>query len=57
VESAINLPIGGYIQIVHEVEVPDDYQEYREQDMNTAFEYSPSAWSIELVGYDGKTGQ
>ena len=44
-------------QIVHEVEVPDDYQEFREQDMSSSFEYSPSAWSIALGGYDGKTGQ
>jgi len=48
------------VQIVHEVEVPDDYQEYREQDMTSSFEYSPSAWSTEMGGpesYSGYTGQ
>ena len=51
---------GGGTQIVHEVEVPDNYQEFKEQDMASSFEYSPSAWSIPLgniSSYDGQTGQ
>ena len=45
------------VQIVHEVEVPHDYQEFREQDLFSSFEYSTSAWTVEVVGSDGATRQ
>ena len=37
------------VQIVHEVEVPDDYQEFTEQDMTSS---STSAWSTEVGGFE-----
>jgi hypothetical protein len=56
----VGLLIGTCVQIVHEVGVADDYQEFKEQDLSSSFEYSPSAWSTEvgnLTTYDGNTGQ
>ena len=56
-ESGTKLVIGVFIQIIHEVEVPDDYQDFREQDLSSSFEYSPSAWTMGLNGSDQGTGQ
>ncbi|KAF9653280.1 hypothetical protein BDM02DRAFT_3182818 [Thelephora ganbajun] len=39
--------------IVHEVEVPDGRQEFRQQHTASSVEYSPSAWSIEMGGFNG----
>ena len=47
-------------QIVYQMEIPDDYEEVRQQDTDNNFQYSPSAWSTDpenLWTYDGSTGQ
>ena len=47
-------------QIIYQMEIPDDYEEVRQQDTDSNFQYLPSAWSTDpenLWTYDGSTGQ
>ena len=42
------------------MEVPDDFQDVKEQDTSGAFQYSLSGWETNpenLSSYDGNTGQ